>query len=282
MPRFPASDGTILAYHEKGSGPPLICLPGGPGRASAYLGDLGGLSAHRRLILLDSRGTGHSAVPADPDSYRCDRLVDDVEALRAHLGLERLDLLAHSAGNNLAVLYAARLPDRVSAMVLVTPGWRVTDLEFTDQEWITALRRREHEPWFADAFAAVLRWDGGEETWANRLAAARLFAGTWTEAHQAAVEQEESQIGPEARAGFGVDGAFGDPAETRAALRRLTAPVLLLGGAVDPAPTPPLLGEYAKLFPNATLIIQPDAGHSPWLDDPDRFTGSVAAFLARR
>jgi len=58
-----------------------VCLPGGPGRASEYLGDLGGLSRSRRLILPDTRGTGESADASDPLSYRCDRLVGDVEAL---------------------------------------------------------------------------------------------------------------------------------------------------------------------------------------------------------
>ncbi|MER6593903.1 alpha/beta fold hydrolase [Micromonospora purpureochromogenes] len=72
--------------------------------ASAYLGDLGGLSAHRSLVRLDLRGTGESAVPADPATYRYDRLVDDVDALRVHLGRDRIDLLGHSAGGSLAVL----------------------------------------------------------------------------------------------------------------------------------------------------------------------------------
>jgi pimeloyl-ACP methyl ester carboxylesterase len=80
MPSFCAADGTELAYHVQGA--PLVCLPGGPGRASSYLGDLGGLSAHRRLILLDSRGTGRSAIPADPASYRCGHLVEDVAPCR--------------------------------------------------------------------------------------------------------------------------------------------------------------------------------------------------------
>ena len=57
MPSFCAADGTELAYHVRGEGAPLVCLPGGPGRASSYLGDLGGLSAHRRLILLNGRTT---------------------------------------------------------------------------------------------------------------------------------------------------------------------------------------------------------------------------------
>lgn len=58
MPIFHAYDGTELAYRLLGKGAPLICLPGGPMRAGAYLGDLGGLSAHRQLVVLDLRGTG--------------------------------------------------------------------------------------------------------------------------------------------------------------------------------------------------------------------------------
>jgi pimeloyl-ACP methyl ester carboxylesterase len=85
---FAGTDGTRLAYHQAGEGRPLLCVPGGPMQASAYLGDLGGLSAHRSLVLLDLRGTGASAIPADPATYRCDRQVDDVEALRVHLGLD--------------------------------------------------------------------------------------------------------------------------------------------------------------------------------------------------
>ncbi|MFE9650446.1 alpha/beta fold hydrolase [Streptomyces sp. NPDC006365] len=69
MTAFSAHDGTQLAYHVLGDGPPVICLPGGM-QDSVYLGDLGGLSAHRQLIRLDLRGTGHSATPQDTASCR--------------------------------------------------------------------------------------------------------------------------------------------------------------------------------------------------------------------
>ncbi|MDN3293276.1 alpha/beta hydrolase [Streptomyces ficellus] len=134
MPTFSACDGTQLAYHVRGEGTPLLCLPGGPLRASAYLGALGGLTAHRRLILLDPRGTGDSREPADPATYRCDRQIADVEALREHLGLARIDLLGHSAGATLAVLYAAAHPQRLAGLVLVTGGTRAVGIKATDPD----------------------------------------------------------------------------------------------------------------------------------------------------
>lgn len=51
MAHFTSYDGAKLAYHRTGSGPPLVCLPGGPGLGSGYLGDLGGLGRSRELIL---------------------------------------------------------------------------------------------------------------------------------------------------------------------------------------------------------------------------------------
>src|SRR5690242_9330386 len=121
MPRFASYDGTEISYRVAGDGPPLVCLPGGPGRAAGYLGDLGGLSQSRRLILLDPRGVGSSDDPVDPATLGVNRLVTDVEWLRAHLGLDRMDLLAHSAGAILATLYAAAFPERLSALCLITP-----------------------------------------------------------------------------------------------------------------------------------------------------------------
>jgi pimeloyl-ACP methyl ester carboxylesterase len=157
MAFFRAADGTRLAYHQAGDGEPLICLPGGPMQASAYLGDLGGLSAHRSLVLLDLRGTGESALPAEEASYRCDRQVDDVEALRAQLGRDRVDLLGHSAGGTLALLYAARHPDRIGRLALLSPSPMAVGLEITDSDRRQVAELRRGEAWFPDAFAAFER-----------------------------------------------------------------------------------------------------------------------------
>lgn len=117
-------DGLTLAYRLAGQGPLLVCQSGGPGRASSYLQDLGGLTAHRTLLLLDSRGTGSSQRPPR-DRLAMTYLRDDLEDLRATLGVDTVELLGHSAGAVVAQAYAAAHPERVARLVLVTPSGRL-------------------------------------------------------------------------------------------------------------------------------------------------------------
>ncbi|MEH1057092.1 alpha/beta hydrolase [Micromonospora sp. CPCC 206171] len=256
----------------------MICLPGGPMLASAYLGDLGGLSAHSSLVRLDLRGTGESAVPADPATYRYDRLVDDVEALRVHLGLDRIDLLGHSAGGSLAVLYAARHPDRVARLALVNPSPRPVDLDITDLDRREVAELRRGEPWFPEANAAFERIWSGAPTAEDWAAITPFMHGRWDAARQAHLAREEAGRNPDAAAGYYAAGGP-DPVATRSALTRLEAPVLLLTGEYDVRLPPKCAAEYAGLFPRAELAVQPGAGHYPWLDDPESFGQTLAAFL---
>jgi proline iminopeptidase len=278
MPHFCAHDGTDLAYHVFGEGIPVICLPGGPMRDSVYLGELGGLSAHRQLIVLDLRGTGQSAIPENAASYRCDRLVDDVEALREHLGLDRLDLLAHSAAANLAALYVARYPERVSKLVLVTPSTKSAGIAASGEARREIAWLRKDEPWFEAAFTALEAIVAGHATDDSWTAIEPFFHGRWDAAAQAHQAADDTQRNKEAVAAFGADGAF-DPQATRAALAAFGAPVLLLAGEIDLNTIPSVVAEYAELFPNAEFVVQPQAGHYPWLDDADRFVATTAAFL---
>ncbi|MET8254375.1 alpha/beta hydrolase [Micromonospora sp. NPDC005197] len=278
MPTFAAWDGTTLAYRSLGGGDPLICLPGGPMRDSAYLGDLGGLSSHRSLVRLDLRGTGRSAVPSDASSYRCDRLVADVEALRVHLGLARLDLLGHSAGANVALQYAARHPDRVGRLALITPSTRAVGLEATAALRQEVTRARADERWYPEAASALESMVTGRATGDAWQAIAPFFYGRWDTAARAHQAVEAAQRNQEAARMFGADGAF-DPPATRAALAAHPRPVLLLAGELDLGAPPGLVAQLAELMPGAELVVQPGAGHYPWLDDADRFTATVSAFL---
>lgn len=285
---FTTYDGTELAYHLQGEGEPLVCLPGGAMRASAYLGDLGGLSAGRRLVLLDLRGTGDSAIPADPSTYRVDHQVADVEALRIHLGLESMDLLAHSASGSLAQLYAAAHPHRVRRLAMVTPTCWAVDLADSPEERLAEVRRRAGGEPYDTAIAAYERVlaafaAGGSPEAADWAAAMPLAYGRWDEAARAHAALSPVQKNAEASAAFAGPGAFDppfDPPATRAALGRVAGEVLVLAGELDTNPGPALAARLAALFPKGVVDVQRGGGHFPWLDDAPWFAARVERFLA--
>ena len=95
MPTLTTDDGRTLAWRARGSGPPLLCHPGGPGSSSAYFGDLAELAAERSLLLLDPRGTGGSDRPSDPSAYDLEDYAADIEAVRGHLGIEQHKIAHH-------------------------------------------------------------------------------------------------------------------------------------------------------------------------------------------
>jgi len=279
MPDISSYDGTRLSYHLRGDGPPLICLPGGPGMSSAYLEDLGGLDAHHTLVLLDPRGTGDSDAPADSSGYGLERVARDVEALRVHLGLETIDLIGHSAGGSTALIYAARHPERLARLLLITPSLRAVGLAPIGYQEVIAGRR--DEPWYAevepawDALVAAPEDTPLEELTRLRLAAAAFSYGRWDERARAHAAAQEQQRDPTAYQGF-YAGFAPDFTETRAALGRVRAPVLILVGGLDAVPTPAAARPLADLFPDATLHVQPGAGHFPWVDDAKAFVTALA------
>ena len=279
MRRFRSWDGTELAYRVVGSGPPLVCIPGGPGQAVEYLGDLGGLSVHRALILLDNRGTGASQAPQDPLTYRVDRLPQDVEALRDHLGLDRMDLFGHSASGGICLLYAAGYPHRLDHLVLVAPSLRVAGIQ-SDLGVAEVLARRAYEPWYAGAVAALYAEAASpQELERYKWLAAPLLYGQWNAAAQAQAAAEPAQFAQPATDGF-YAGFDPDPA-LPGRLADLAVPVLLVAGEYDIWPTCTAVRELAALLGNADLALLPEAGHFPWVDDPASFAAVVDGFLAR-
>ena len=279
MSAFTSYDGTRLAYTETGTGPRLVCLPGGPGRASAYLEDLGGLTADRTLVLLDARATGHSEVPADPSTLRFDRLAQDVEALREHLGLDQMDLLGHSAGTVVAQAYAAAHADRVRSLVLVTPP---DSLQGGSRSDVPAIRAsRADEPWYSEAAeAAAALIDAPPAQQQALLRAIRpFFYGRWDERTQAHAGSADRQMNKRAELGFGAGVEQVDVPALLAALGHLAAPVLVLGGELDAATGLAAVDLVARCFPSAQTVVLPRAGHFPWVDEPEAFRAGVSEFL---
>ena len=280
MSALVAPDGTRLAYTELGQGPPLLCLPGGPGRASAYLEELGGLSAERTLVRLDTRATGHSEVPADPSSLRFDRLAADVEALREHLSLDRVDVLGHSAGCLVAQAWAAAHPERVRSLVLVTPTDRLQGGHRSD---VAAIRTtRSGEPWYAEAAEAQGALADAPPAQQQSLVRATrpFFYGRWDERTQAHAATADRQSSKRAELGFGAGIEDVDLTGMLGALAQLDAPVLVVGGERDALTGVASVELVAGSFRRAQTAVLPGAGHFPWVDEPAAFRAVVSSFLA--
>lgn len=282
MPTFLAPDATRLAYHRKGSGGdrPLVCIPGGPMMRSAYFGDLGGLAAQRELVLLDLRGTGDSAKPADLAGSRVDRQAEDIEALRVVLGLEQLDLLGHSAAGDLVLAYAARYPERVRSLVLVCARARTAGNDFAVERRREALELRREEPWYEDVRPAFERAVSGEASEADFVLLDRLAYGRWDAAAQAHAAACEEWLDQEAANAYLAPGAFDDADAARAVLAELDVPVLVISGELDGSPRPDAAAEVAAIFPRGQHVVQVGAAHTPWVDGPDDFVQTVVKFLA--
>ena len=277
--RVTARDGTQLAVHTVGAGAPVLCVPGGPGRASAYLENLGGLDATHTLHLLDSRGSGDSELPGDRGSLAFPRLADDVEDVRAALGLEPADVLGHSAGCPVAALHAARNPDAVRRLVLVTPSGRPFGWAADDLDDIRALR--SGEPWYAEAAEAAEIAPTANPALRRELDRVMrpLWYGRWDERTQAHAASADDQVSLRAAAGY-VPGPDYDPAAALASLKDIAAAVLIVVGELDAMTGVRVADRFAEVLPDATVAVVPGAGHFPWVDQPDAFRDAVAAFLA--
>jgi proline iminopeptidase len=124
--------GIELFTRRVGAGPAAVVLHGGPGAHHDYL--LPGFDAlddGRELVYYDQRGGGRSPVARDVPVGWTEQ-VGDLEALRAHWGLDRLTLVGYSWGGLLALLYALEHPGRVERLALVSPAptWRGAREEF--------------------------------------------------------------------------------------------------------------------------------------------------------
>jgi pimeloyl-ACP methyl ester carboxylesterase len=279
LEQFAAADGTRLGVHVMGAGPPVVCVPGGPGRASAYLEDLAGLSATRTLLRFDLRGTGSSDLPEDRESLTFPRLADDIEALRIHRGLDTIDLIAHSAGCFVALVYAWRYPERVSRLILITPSGR----GFGDvgDDLVRIRAGRSAEPWYAEAAAVeaevAMAPPHRRERPHREL---RVFGyGRWDERAQAHAASTDSQMSLRAMAAFGPGESIESESFLRG-LKALAAPVLVIVGALDGMTGVKAGHLVAGLLSHATVVEIAGAGHYPWVDTPDELRQALVRFLA--
>ena len=263
-----------LHAERRGSGPLLVCHPGGPGFDGSELHDLGGLDRTRTLLLVDPRGTGGSA---EADTYRLEDYVADLEELRAELGGETIDLLGFSHGGLVAAAYAIAEPARVRKLVLAVALAAVTpELQ---EEMQHAIEARAGEPWHAAATAALALEEAGgyrtpEESAAMWNDMAPLYFSRWEERYRPLVEVE--RLNPEPLRRFN-ESSF----DLRPDLGRIRAETLVITGRDDFICGPAAAQVLADGIPGAELVVVEGAGHMLHLEQPEAFAGAVEAVLAR-
>jgi proline iminopeptidase len=276
-----------LHYQLRGSGrDTLVVLHGGPGLSSAYLApDLDILANDYTLFFYDQRGAGRSTVLTDPARLRLADHVSDLEAVRQHLGLERMVLLGHSWGAALAAHYARVYPDRVARLILVDAiPPRATPYMQQFSRNLTA--------WMDSAMEARLATlDAARRDASDPVAACREYWSVFvrgyfsdpddTAAH-ARMHGDVCNAPPEAILNFEVVNSsalepLGDW-DWRGEFSQVRAPVLIIHGDKDPIPVASA-AEWRAAFPEARLVILEGAGHFSYLERPEAFLSAVNTFL---
>lgn len=161
--RLDVGDGHEIYFEQVGrpEGAPIVYMHGGPG-SGCTLGSRANFDERRhRAVLFDQRAAGRSTPHAADDNVNWDSIdmdhhIRDIEQLREHLGITQWIVFGLSWGSVLALTYAERHPDKVSAVVVaaVSTGTRA------DHDWITVdVGRFFPEQWdgFRDHVPAGLR-----------------------------------------------------------------------------------------------------------------------------
>lgn len=249
---------------QLGEGPPIVLLHGlsATKRYVVHRSNVLPRSGYR-IVTYDARGHGESAAPEDPDAYEYTDLVGDLAAIMDEFELERAALAGVSMGAHTALRFALEEPDRVSALVVITPGY--SGEAHGDGRW--------------DAMADALEEGGIEaflESWGARDVAERFRDAALETARQRLSLHQD--LGAVARALRVVprSAAFSG----LRALGEIEAPVLVVGSRDESDPMHPLaLAEsYVEELPNARLLVE-EEGKAPVAWQGARLSRAIVDFL---
>ncbi|MSP87518.1 MAG: alpha/beta fold hydrolase [Alphaproteobacteria bacterium] len=255
--------------------PVAFVIHGGPGGDhSGFKPSLSPLANRMQLVYFDHRGQGRSA-PGDPAKYTLDENVEDMEALRRHLGLGPIVSIGTSYGGMVGMAHAARYPEAVSHLILI----------------VTAA----HSGFVARAQAIVAARGSAEQ----KRVCENLWAGAFKDAAEIkhyyavmgplySVRHDEAAVAPgRARAIHSLEplnrafrpGGVLRTFDLRPELSRIAAPTLILGGRHDWICPPEFQEEIHRLIPGSDLRIFENSSHSIRGDEPEAMLDAIAGFV---
>ncbi len=263
-------------------GMPVLLLHGGPGAASYYMEPLAErLAEHRPVIVYDQLGCGRSDRPDDPSLWTVDRAVEELDQVRAALGLHRCHLLGQSWGGWLAIEYMARGPEGIERLVLASTSSSIPQFMAGARGLIEALPE-PHRCVLIDLGAA------GEYDHPDYQAAVAEFyrrhlcrLDPWPEAMLRSSEQMDgNQVyltmnGPTE---FDVIGSLREWDRT-ADLHRIGVPTLVTCGRYDEI-TPACSETITQGIAGARMHVFEKSAHCAHLEEPDAYAALVEDFLS--
>jgi len=273
-------DGGRIWYRRSGTGlgTPIVLLHGGPGLGSFYLKSLEALGDERAVIRYDQLGAGRSDRAADPSAYDIPRFVAELDSLRAALGIERMHVLGHSWGGQLAYEYYRAHPERVVSLTLASPSLNVVQFARNVRRLLGTL---------SETAQAVIRETEASNDYdsPDYQAAMKEYNDRYISLRpwEADLDSTLKSFGRESYVhmwgpnGFTATGTMRAYDVTRQ-LRRIQVPTLFTVGDADQADTA-LVARFAGATPGAQFAIIPDAAHTTTWDNPDEMLRVVREFL---
>ncbi len=255
--------------------PEAMIIHGGPGGDhSGFKPALSPLAETMQLIYFDHRGQGRSA-RGDPARYTLDENVEDMEALRQHLGLGKIVSIGTSYGGMVGMAHAARYPDAVSHLILVVTAAHSGFI--TRAQEIVAERGTPEQKAVCDTL-----WAGGfkapEQLQHYYAVMGPMYSRRFDPAVAAAVRGRATPSPEPLNRAFGPEG-FLRRYDLRPELSRITAPTLVLAGRHDWICAPEFSEEIHRLIPGSELRVFENSSHSIRVDEPEALIAAIRGFV---
>jgi proline iminopeptidase len=267
--------GAGLVMDESGwrSQPVAFVIHGGPGADHTLdRSTFSSLSHKLQFVFFDHRGQGRSA-RGDKKTYTLDNNVEDMEALRQHLGLDKIIVIGTSYGGMVALSYAIRYPQNVSHLIAIVT---VADSRFLDRaREILAERGTEEQKAIAQRL-----WDGAFENEEQLGEFFQVMGSMYSFTFDANSPQplmNQIILSPDA-----INVAFGGFLRSYNVLDQLhqiSSPTLVIAGRHDWICAPEFSEEIADRIPHAELRIFENSGHLVRVDEPDALREAIVGFL---